>query len=327
VRELGRILAIVLLALWIVSCGVGATTIRVPGDFRFLQEAINAAQDGDEIILMAAKYCSGGTASLTGVGGPYEHWFPRDLSRTWGCLEIDKSLHIRGAGLDETILLSTSTPARILIGGASQVVFENLSIVGSWGRGNDPEIVVSDTATAVFKNVRFVNPVLIVEDNAKSELMSCTFTDNHHSGGIVTRDQAAIYLKDCSFDKSGTCLNIREGSTLIAEDCEFVSGTDASLCMGIGGSAELRRCVVRTEHAYGTCISGNVLLDDCSLYGGSEGIRAGQYIELRNSSVSCSAEDAVAVLVGQEAVIVGCEISQSSIGIIQPKLRSEIHLS
>ncbi|PID81792.1 hypothetical protein CSB20_01130 [bacterium DOLZORAL124_64_63] len=161
------------------------------GDFTVIQDAVNAAADGDVIEIGPGRY-------------EEYHVYANDNSGT--CVRVwNKSLSFIGSGPTETIIgLENATGHPRIVGirpwNSQSIHVENLGFYAQWGKGLHLEV-----------------PEIEVEN--------CEFLGDHpqqHTDGIVAMDIEKGYIRNCRF------YNLRQDiglfspvRGLVIEDCEF----------------------------------------------------------------------------------------------------------
>lgn len=149
------------IAMMTASCSAIAATIDVPGDFPTIQEAIEAASDGDIVELAPGTF--------------HEH----DISL------LQKAITVRGAiGADG---LPATTIDCLGLGD---------SILGFYGEGNDT--VIEHLA---FTGVSGSSWAAVIMFHARPTMINCTFVGNETTGiggGVYNLNGAPIFI-DCRF--------------------------------------------------------------------------------------------------------------------------------
>jgi len=309
---------ILLLAVCLFASGVYGATIRVPGDYWHLQDAVDAAEAGDDILLGARTFTSGIQRRST----RYASWTDSPgLDR----LVIGKSITIRGVGVSETYLRGGShSSINISSSAGAHVSIKDLTIGTS---GIDlPRIVVEGDARVTVDNVVFENAAIELSGEANVYIQSARFTqrDTHRAAYIVMEDLAMLHLTNCILQSKGTCVRVNENSKLYVDQSELSSGGRAAgWCTGItiaGGQAELTDSQIHglDPHSPGVSVvdGGKVVVKDCSIRtaGCAVSVLRGS-VEAIRSTIS-SKEDTGIVLRSESSGIVDlCHIDQSGTGI------------
>ena len=221
-------------------------------DFSDIQSAINAASDGDEIIIMPGTYTGAGDQVVDTLG---------------------KAITLRGQSVDSTIINGENVRRGITCRSTSQsnVVIENLWIQnclaenggGLWMEGN-PEVktcwIMNNNAISAGGNVYVLsgNPVFSAGCNFNNgtapygagvyckdgspEFDSCFFLSNNASerGGAIRGYQISGYFSNCSFSNNtasrggaGHFQANLNGLSSTFDTCYFQNNTASSLGGGV----------------------------------------------------------------------------------------------
>ncbi len=156
--------AILTVCFCVVAYGGFAKTIRVPGDYRFIKEAIDAAQPGDEILIDSGLHNAVGGSAIPG--------YEEDLV-------IDKSVTLRGMGVDETRLRNVPQGrllhpwTEILIDSDHPIEVRIIDLtLGPHVNNRTFPISVEGEAGIELQNVQMVLCTLSVSDLAKARITS-----------------------------------------------------------------------------------------------------------------------------------------------------------
>ncbi|MCH2161870.1 MAG: right-handed parallel beta-helix repeat-containing protein [Phycisphaerales bacterium] len=270
----------VLLAL---SGHLHAETINVPGDHATIQGAIDAAADGDEILVAAGTYP--------------ETLFPGT-----------KSFILRGSvdasGAPTTFVISDADSAiRLNDNDSADLLFENLRLRGpsnwSLSRGGGfycsdsrPTLrnCVFDTCTAINGSYNYGGGAfaLCQFSDLTPTFIDCTFLNcrAHYGGGFYfyvhtsSKFAASVSLRGCSFinndaEDEGGAIYLYGEAGIHIEDCRFESNSTGGLASGIKHAYACRTTVkdsifcsddptsmhIRTSY---TELGGNCFTDDCA---------------------------------------------------------------
>ncbi|CAE7396588.1 unnamed protein product [Symbiodinium necroappetens] len=201
-------------------CEAGAATISVPGDFSTIQDAINAANDGDEIVIGPGTYT--------------------------GDLQVPaKSITLRSSDPnDPGIVASTviesnlAVAIRVLSTGMAPVVIEGLTITGG------------DAATGGGINVSsstvFVRRCVLTENNA---------IDGGAIGVLLNSSVVceACIIQDNTASEDGGALSCDGGSKVVFVDCTVTcnfAGDDGGAIQS-SGEVEFRETMIMENSAGG----------------------------------------------------------------------------
>ena len=262
--------------------------LNVPGDYPTIQEAVNAAVAGDEVLIAPGMYVN--TAVIT----------------------INKAITVRGSGgaAVTTIATGSAFEGIIDLSGGPDTVLDGLTIsggssffggIGAVDVSGSPTImnctfrdntmsaiVQSVTGGMVVSNCQFIDNSDADEVGAALDIrtgtatiIGCTFTGNsaRYGGAIVIGGGA---IMDCTFDQNmstgansllggGAIITVWPGvaSEVLIDNCTF-DGNDSA---GTGGA-------VTTDGA-----NANVTISDCVFTANSAAMRGGAAF-LRGAGVS-----------------------------------------
>jgi predicted outer membrane repeat protein len=216
-----------------------AAIIEVPADYVRIQEAIDAAVDGDEILVAPGVYSElinlrGKRLHLLGSAGPEE-------------------TIIDGAGLDGSIITCTS-------GETEETVIEGFTLANgigrSWLGGDDraggaidawsgsPSFVscVFTQCTARFGAVALAEP-----DFGSMSFAHCSFIDNTETAHALIYEGKALSFDDCLFRRNSSGIVPGFRAAVQIRDCVFEEN-GCGVRLNLRGSAIVERCVFRNNH-------------------------------------------------------------------------------
>lgn len=214
------------------AAAAGAAPLNVPGDFASVQEALDAAQEGDVVMLAPGTYegtlTLRGGISLVGMGNR-----PEDTVISGGYLH----------------------KVMALVGDARPLFIQNLTLMdGFSGYGG---AITLDGADVEFYGVHFVGNTSAEEGgalfalNSHLSLRNCLFYANYALGGgggavhIQGNDPLgrAQLIENCTFAGNSGCCGgtslVMDGTTIavshnILEDVNCLPGTDATFTCNNG---------------------------------------------------------------------------------------------
>lgn len=313
-----KTLAVVTVCFCVIACIGFPKTIQVPGDYWHLQDAIDAAEAGDEILLGARTFRSGvttrGTRIVSWTDSP-------GLDR----LVIEKSITIRGVGVSETYLDGGAhSSITISSSAAAQVTIKDLTI-GSTGR-DLPRILIRGNVQIAFEDVVFKNAAFELSGEVDVYIHSARFTqrDSHEAAYIMMEDLAMLHLANCILQSTRKSVHVNENSKLYVDQSELSSGGSAAgWCTGIsiaGGQAELANSKIHGSDPYSAGVSvsdgGKAVLKDCSIRTDGCAVSvSGGSVEAIRSTISSKEHTGILLSSESSGVVDLCHIEQSGAGI------------
>jgi predicted outer membrane repeat protein len=231
-------------------------TIHVPGDHPTIQEGLDAASNGDTVLVAPDTYSGPGNVNLS-FGGK------------------DIVLVSEGGPDVTTIFIGTQNRAVLFTKGETQAAFVGgfTMMSGELVVGSGGAILCSASSPTIGDCIFFQN---FVADNG---------------GAIFCTDGASPFIDDCEFTQNtanfegsgrGGAIFISEGSVAVVEGCQFYGnyGGDAggAIGMGSGGSLTVRDCTFwnngagsNERYGVGGAIYGGALIQDCVFIGNGAG--------------------------------------------------------
>ncbi|MFG0330742.1 MAG: right-handed parallel beta-helix repeat-containing protein [Phycisphaerales bacterium] len=210
----------ILLASFIPAAPLAADIIEVPGDYPTIQEAIDAAVDGDEVHVATGTY--------------YE---AIDF--------LGKSIRVLGTG---SVFIDGSQSTRSVVtfqsGETPEAVLESLTIQNGrgtfwqgtgWDELRGGGILISSGSRPTLRGLLIRHCTsdrgggVLVTDHSEATLEECIFEYNHtnwHSGGAFrVEDQSNCTLERCSFGRntgySGGAIGVLTRGEVSLRDCRF----------------------------------------------------------------------------------------------------------
>lgn len=217
-----------------------ADVIHVPGDHALIQAAIDAAADGDEVVVAPGDY--------------RQHFNFRG-----------KAITVRSADpMDDAVVLATVLHR-----------MEAIRPIVGFLSGEGPNSVLSGFVLTGAQDVVDAGAVGIAFGSSPT-VERCTFADNHVSGrgGAIIAYYSAAIIRDCAFVNNSA----RSGGAIFANEVQangkspqIINCTFDSNQAGFGGAvwsadARVLGCTFRGNRAteYGGAISMARLIDDCT---------------------------------------------------------------
>ncbi len=180
----------------LVSAGIAdGSVLQVPSQYGTIQEAVDAAQYGDEIEIAAGNY-----DDVTHFSN-----LPNDSTL---CVAVLKSgLTIRGAGIGATIINPDSLGRGFFALGCEDLVIEDLTVTrgfaAEYGAG-----ILCDSTKATFQRIEatsnFDGAIILLNDS-EVELLQCVMTENASKtgSGIDVGLECNAYLYQCDILDNG----------------------------------------------------------------------------------------------------------------------------
>jgi len=181
---------------FIVAGVVQADTIRVPGQYPTIQAGIDAAQDGDTVLVADGVYTGDGNRDIDYGGKLIDVVSENGPDNcTIDCQSLGRAFIFQNGETDQSIvegftITNGRAPAHQLGGG---IVFLNSSSATITG------CVITRCATGIYNGgAVFCGP------GSKTIITGCTFTENSSGGGVVFCDRSEGTISHCVFTNN-TC--------------------------------------------------------------------------------------------------------------------------
>ncbi len=275
------------------ACSTQAGTWRVEldgaGDFTVLQDAVDAAAEGDTILVGAGQF---------DTIRPIPSW--DGFSATMAV--YTRGLVVEGQGVGSTTI------------GANYIGTHYRSIMVSPSGDGDGFTLRNATVIGGYNGLHYEKDELLVEN--------CEFTGS--SNGIVTFATRGAVIRNCSFhDMVGAgigTLDLADGSwDILVEDCTFEE-LDPGINIAYTTSAVIRRCELRNVDSgikFESYSTGAI--EDCQIsgieddyYGAGIGVGIYSNVEINNCTIDMSTSQIYAALnvsrsdiSGQGNIIIG----------------------
>jgi parallel beta-helix repeat protein/predicted outer membrane repeat protein len=221
-----------------------AATINVPGDYATIQGAIDAAQDGDQILIAPGTY--------------YEH----EVNPNGKAIVIKG--FVDGDGNPTSMIDGENGSWNVLYidsGETGTTVFENL-VIRNGAAGNGSGMFIRDNSNPVLRNcvIESNEAVLhdgggVVCDDSSPEFIGCTFrnnTANLTGGAVWINGNSSPSFTDCLIENNaaatqgGGGINCKPNTSVTLTNCTFVGNTTpwggGGLCLENNVNATILNC-------------------------------------------------------------------------------------
>jgi len=245
--------ALAALAVALLAAPVRADVLHVPKDFPTIQEAVDAALAGDEIVVAAGTYT--GTVDITG--------------------KTDVTL--RGQGKVKLVSGELPTPV-VLISGSEGVHVEHVRIEGAPGEG----LRIFESALALVSHCRIENPVGVGIAVVDSDfvLIEHLVVTGAGDDGLHAENSNSLFVSHCTIlDGAGDGIEIVDGFDVVVEHVTVERAQAVGIRMvpnidNLDGGI-LRKCVVRDSGDSGLEVNGEGMLveDNRVLDAGNVGLQ------------------------------------------------------
>ncbi len=179
-----------------------------------LQTAINAAADGDTLLLSAGTYASLTTSFVDSLcGNCEEHRTP--ARATYGYHIFGKTLALIGVAA-ERVTLKTNSGYGIFVVNAPEVLFQRLTVTGG---KRDADVNATNAGIVVRNSTVSVRDV-IIRDNLRADTSIVVGI-----AGIIGREGAELNIRNCIFsNNSWDGLALYRGASATITDCLIENG-------------------------------------------------------------------------------------------------------
>jgi hypothetical protein len=233
-----QVLAVLVLGWVALATGASASTLLVPSQYLQIQDAMDVAVAGDEIIVAPGVYAD--TTNFAGL--------PLDSTK---CVVVFKSgVTVRGSGMGQTIIDGMNSARGFHLQDVTNTKIAGLTIRNCYNGWNDVY-----GAGVFFKN-------------ASGSLLNVMFTGNH-DGALTCTDGASPQVDWCIMDdnesKSGAGLLVNSNCAPVLYGCR-ITNNHAPFAAGIHmrGNATLDHCIIsgNATTGAGTVLGGGILVID-----------------------------------------------------------------
>ncbi|MDF1544565.1 MAG: right-handed parallel beta-helix repeat-containing protein [bacterium] len=184
-----------------------------------LQAVINIARDGDTLLLAAKEFSARGTEFVEPLCGNCAD--PQtEVPASYGFILKGKSLNIIGLSRDSTRLI-TNAGYGFYFEDSPDSRISNLTITGG---KRDPDGNATDAGIVVRRSRVTIEGVDIINNNHRIDSVVVGI------GGIFGREQADLYVRDCSIINGGwDGIALYRGASAVVEDCLIKDGRGAGI--------------------------------------------------------------------------------------------------
>ena len=252
-----------LLLVALTPCLAGAAVIKVPDDYGTIQEGINAAVNGDSVMVADGTY--------SGLGN-------RDINFLMKSIFVESENGATGCVID--CQGSESEPHRGFIideyGTFDSTVLSGFTIVNGYSSGYSSKggAILLENASATIQDCIFISNTsehnggaIAMESSYHSVIWNCTFTGNiaeYNQGGAIYSKESGCEVTTCHFQENavtgsggvGGAVAIREQSYIEIVDCSFTSNTcpgeyssGGAVDIAWNSQSEIVRCIFENNFA------------------------------------------------------------------------------
>ncbi|MEZ4649459.1 MAG: right-handed parallel beta-helix repeat-containing protein [Candidatus Eisenbacteria bacterium] len=260
-----------------------AATLHVPSEYATIQDAVEAAASGDEILLAPGRYAGDGNTyievdglslSIRSESGPDVTTIDGEDSR-WGLRFRTDAVDMVSIHGIEFTGLGGAVGSAILVQGSGEAIVEDCRFVRCTTPDYDPYgngsgvVMVKDEVRSSFRRCEFswndapFSPSgLRVASSGESTVEMCDFIANSTGAMDIEASSTAASLADCNFVNNGGALYALGGSVRIS-DCSFINNGSGILSrsqLTITGSTFARTRGILVVS--GTLYAENTILND-----------------------------------------------------------------
>lgn len=311
-----------------------ASTLRVPSEYSTIQEAVDAAASGDEILLASGEYSGPGNTRIEIIGidlvlrsesGPRATRIaaPPSDSETWAfrvVLGTGNAVTISGIGFE---FLAGRFGAAISASGQGVIRVQNCDFMdcespATNGSESGGAVLVDGEVDAAFLGCRFLRNIatrgggLSIQTSAPVTIDECTFRANS-GGGLWLGRSSSVSVLGSQFNNHGGkgALVTEPGNDVSIERSLFVSNSGISL-----QSASVRNCTFTRNHmslidgpgGVLQILSGPVTLDRCIVRGNCANSGVADIMAYGPLFVTCCAVDSSGISGWEHIVFDGPQV-------------------
>jgi len=272
---------VLVLGLITVAAGATAATIHVPGDYQEIHDAVQAAEEGDVVLVAAGTY-NDCTHETEGPGS------------TPACVIMKSGVTLRGAGPDDTIIDAELLGRGIFVENVEKCSIEDLQVTNAFAEiygagillrhvGNsvrienvkivengDGGIICINEASPFIKDVVMIRNYgkqgggLAIEENCHPSVYNCLVDDNAApwGAGVFIRSGCRPLIVGCTISNNvidadfgnGGGITIQSSEPII-RDCDIINnitlGSGGGVAYVDGGGGVMYHCLIQGNDAAG----------------------------------------------------------------------------
>jgi len=263
-------LAVVATVLFFVTCVLHADVIEVPGDYPTIREAVNAASEGDTVLVAPDTYSGPQNRAISFLGTNIYLVSEEGAGSTIiDCEQADRAFMF-GTGETDVSIVDGFT----IVNGARQSSNGGAIYI----HGASPTI-----RNCVFQHNTADDAGAVLCLYSSSTISNCTFLDNtadSFCGGALACSYSSAVVRGCTFSgnaaPSGSAIRMYDSSGSI-EDCTIVGNSTTEYGV-IRFDASSTTAITNTIVAFNThgvpilCVGGSVsTTTHCVVFGNAEG--------------------------------------------------------
>jgi predicted outer membrane repeat protein len=228
--KIPKILGIFIGLAFLISGAAYGAIIHVPGDYPTIKLAIEAAVDGDTVLVGPGTYCEddgeflGKAITVKSEAGPDV----TTIDMTGPC-----DLNFSGGETEETILEGFTILEVLDISGNTSPTIKNCKLIGSGCHGGGGHGSIWGGSSPTFINSQIMNGCAGVGggydiSNSSATFIDCEFSNNEagSNGGALYINNSSVRLEKCAFFQNsagveGGAISLTGSSTLSISFCNF----------------------------------------------------------------------------------------------------------
>jgi len=286
---------------------VHAATINVPADYATIQAAVDAASNGDEIVVEPGTYTGTGDEVVDMLG---------------------KAITLRASGTAEETIIDGEGERRVITCDSvedANTIIEGFTITGGYG-GNGSGIYCDDssptiTGCTISDNTASLGGGIYCRDDSSPTITDCTITNNTNwnGGGGIYSSGGGPTISGCTISNNnspGISLGVGNGTIT---DCMITNNNGTGIYMN-GIAATITDCTITNNKGTGIniqrgTITGCTISGNTGVYGG--GIDCdGSYITIAGCTITgnTAVYNGGGLVLGDSPTITDCTILDNTAG-------------